>query len=282
MKIIGNIKKLSALSIAIAGVCGTIQSNAAVTDTVFFKSLPMVIVWGADNSAENSPSATPIVSDLVLLGGTAGTAGNDIITGNVFPFVTGTISAAPQAPGAAEGSLPAITGQVGTGGVLTDNAKSGVLNSADTMTAFGINATTAISFNAQSSAKSFYVASNAPFDIFANTGAVSTSGDFSALTASSINWAMSITPSGNDGLAFGASAQDPSTGGTGVVAIANLGALSTATKVFDGGRKTAASAGSIAAQSVKFNVVYSLNSGYDFSKGVGTISIPVTYTIYNP
>ena len=102
---------------------------------------------------------------------------------------------------------------------------------------------------------------------------------------------MAVTPSGNDGLAFGANAQDPSTGGTGVVTtIDSLDDISTQAKVFDGGRKTAASVGALAAQSVRFDSVYTLDSdtatagtqGYDLSMGVGTLQADVTYTVFVP
>jgi len=77
---------------------------------------------------------------------------------------------------------------------------------------------------------------------------------------------MSVTPSGDDGLAC------------------------TQSKVFDGGRKTAASTGALAAQSVRFDSVYTLDSdtatagtqGYDLSMGVGTLQADVTYTVFVP
>jgi hypothetical protein len=280
------LKKLSVLSLAVAGLLGTIQSNAAVQDTAFFRALPMVIVWGADAAAEGAPTANPVASDFVLLGGATGTVGSDIITGNVFPVITGTLTPAPQAPVATAGSLVSVTGQVALpagGGVLTDNAAVGVLNAADTMTAFGIQPATTVSFAANALKRSFYVASNAKFDLFAQSGAVAATGDFSALTAANISWSMAITPTGTDGaLAFGANAQDPTTGGTGVAAATNLGAFTAATKVFGGGRKTALTNGGVAAQSVRFDVTYGLVGGYNFALGAGTVSVPVTYTVYNP
>jgi hypothetical protein len=281
-----NLKKISALSLAIAGLLGTIQSNAAVTDVAFFRALPMVIVWGADAAAEGAPTANPVASDFVLLGGTAGTAGSDIITGNVFPVITGTLTPAPQNPVATTGSLVAVTNAAALpagGGVLTDNAAVGVLNAADSMTKFGIQSTTAVGIAANAVKRSFYVASNAGFDIFAQTGAVTTTGDFTTLNASSIGWSMAITVAGTDGgLAFGANAQDPTTGGTGILAGTTLNTFATPTKVFDGGRKTAATTGNLAAQSVRFDVTYALGSGYNFALGAGSIAVPVTFTVFNP
>lgn len=281
-----NLKKLSTLGLVTAGILGTIPVNAAVSDTAFFKALPMVIVWGADAAAEGTPTANPVASDFVLLNGTSGTAGSDIVSGNVFPVITGTLTPAPQAPVATSGSLVTIANPAALpagGGVLTDNATVGVLNAADSMTPFGIQSTTAVNFSANSLKHSFYVASNARFDLFAQAGAVTATGDFSALTPTNISWSMALTPSGTDGgLAFGANAQDPTTGGTGIAASTNLGSFSSATKVFGGGRKTALTNGGVAAQSVRFDVTYGLIGGYNFALGTGTVSIPVTYTVYNP
>ena len=35
------------------------NSYAGVTDIATFKALPMVVVWGADNFSENSPTPNP-------------------------------------------------------------------------------------------------------------------------------------------------------------------------------------------------------------------------------
>lgn len=281
------VKKLTALSLAIAGLLVSVQTNAAVQDTAFFRALPMVVVWGADASAEGAPTANPVASDFVLLVGTTGTAGSDIISpGNVFPVVTGTLTPASQTPVAGTGTLVSVTGQAAApagGGVLTDNAAVGFLNAADTMTAFGIQAATAITSPANTLKRSFYVASNSKFDLFAQTGAVTATGDFGALTAANLSWTMAITPAGTDGgLAFGANAQDPTTGGSGVSTATNLGAFTAPTKVYGGGRKTALTNGGLASQSVRFDVAYGLVGGYNFSLGAGTLSVPVTYTVYNP
>lgn len=279
-------KKITKISLAVVGFLLTMQSKAVVNDVAFFRALPMVIVWGADAAAEGSPTANPVASDLVLLGGTSGTAGNDIISGNVFPVITGTLNPAPQAPASTSGSIVTVSNPAALpagGGVFTDNAPTGVLNAADSFTKFGIQSTTSVGFATNSLKHSFYVASNTGFDIFAQTGTLTTTGDFSTLTASNINWSMLITVSGTDGgLAFGANAQDPTTGGSGIIAATTLNNFSSPTKVFDGGRKTAASAGSLASQSVRFDVTYGLVGGYNFALGAGSISIPVTYTVYNP
>jgi len=62
------------------------------------------------------------------------------------------------------------------------------------------------------------------------------------------------------------------------------------TKIFDGGRRTARTRGSLLEQAVSFNIRYALSltadasdkNSYDFSMGTGTIGADVTYTIYTP
>jgi hypothetical protein len=159
-----------------------------------------------------------------------------------------------------------------------------LLDAADTYTAFGLGATTALGFATGPQAHSFYVASNTAFDIFAQTGAATYTGSFTAVTVplTAITWSMAISTSGTDGAVVwgGASAQDPTTGGTGVIAPSNLNAFTASTKVFDGGRRTAAAAGAILAQSVRFTAQYGL--AYNLSMGTGSVSVPVTYTVFTP
>jgi hypothetical protein len=195
------------------------------------------------------------------------------------------MTAVPQAP--AGNSLLSVTNPAAApagGGVLTDAGTTGLLDAADTFTAFGLTATTGIGFASGPQAHSFYVASNAAFDIFAQTGAATYAGNFSVANVplTAITWSMTIATSGADGGVTwgGAAAQDPTTGGTGILAATNLNAFTTATKVFDGGRRTAAAAGAILAQSVRFTAQYGLN--YDLSMGSGSVSVPVTYTIFTP
>jgi hypothetical protein len=252
------------------------QANAVVTDYVYFRAAPIVMVW----AASSTPTAAPVIADFVMLTTASGTAGADLIAGtNVVPVVTGTMTAIPTAAPAGY-SLMSFTGAT-SGGVFTDNAATGELNAADALTETGLDATTDIGFAANTQQHSFYVASNAAFDVFALTGALTTTGDFSTLADSDISWSMAISTTGTDGaITYGANAQDPTTGGTGIIAATNLGSFSAQTKVFDGGRRTAASAGAIIAQSVRFTATYGL--AYDLSMGTGSVWVPVTYTIYTP
>jgi len=289
-----SLKKL-ALTGGIAASLMASTANASVIDRPFFQVLGVVVVWGGTDFDENAGTA-PVVSDFVLLTPASGSAGADLIDGNdVFSVVTGSLTPISDNGTAVDSTavFDPVTGET-TGGVFTDNGTAGVLDADDTLTAFGIDANTDVSGGLVGSHNSsFYVASNAAFDIFAQTTNVVATGDFltDGLDEENISFGMSVTPSGDDGLAFGANAQDPSTGGTGVVTtVDSLDDITTQGKVFDGGRRTAASVGNLAAQSVRFDSVYSLDSdtdtagvqGYDLSLGVGTLQADVTYTVFVP
>lgn len=274
-------KQVVAAAVAAALIVGTsVSADAAVTDRVYFSAAPIVLVWGTD--ASGNPA---VVSDFVLLTTATGTAGSDLIAANVIPVITGSMTAVPQTP--TGNSLMSVNNAAAApagGGAFTDAGTTGLLDAADTYTAFGLTATTSLGFTAAPHAHSFYVASNSAFDIFAQAGAATYTGNFSAgnVPLSAISWSMAISTSGTDGGVTwgGASAQDPTTGGTGLAAATNLGAFAAATKVFDGGRRTAAASGSILAQSVRFTAQYGLS--YDLSMGSGSVSVPVTYTVYTP
>ena len=287
-------KKLAlAGGLAASLVAGT--AYASVIDRPFFQVLGVVVVWGGTDFADNGGTA-PVVSDFVLLTPASGSAGADLIAGDVFSVVTGSLDPISGSGTGVDGTaaVDPITGAT-TGGAFTDGGTTaGVLDAGDTLAAFGLDANTDVASGLVASHNSsFYVASNAAFDIFAQTTNVVATGDFdtNGLDESNISFAMGVTVAGNDGLAFGANAQDPSTGGNGVeAAIDSLDDLNTQTKVFDGGQRTAASVGNLAAQSVRFDSVYSLDSdtaaagiqGYDLSQGVGTLSADVTYTVFVP
>jgi hypothetical protein len=275
-------QKTMFIALAMTGLSGGIATavNASVTDRVYFAAAPVVLVWGTDSAGNPA-----VVSDFVLLTTATGTAGADLIAANVIPVITGTMTAVPQTP--TGNSIFTVNNPAGApagGGVFADNVNTGLLDAADTYTAFGLGATTALGFATGPQSHSFYVASNAAFDIFAQTGTATYVGNFSAANAplTAITWSMAISTSGTDGAVVwgGASAQDPTTGGTGVIAATNLNAFTAATKVFDGGRRTAAAAGSILAQSVRFTAQYGL--AYNLSMGAGSVSVPVTYTVYTP
>jgi len=265
---------------------------ASVIDRPFFQVLGVVVVWGGTDFDDNGGTA-PVVSDFVLLTPATGTAGADLISGDVYSVVTGSLTPINSGDTAVSATavIDPVTGET-SGGVFTDNGTAGVLDAADTLTAFGIDANTDVDGLVSNHESSFYVASNAAFDIFAQSSNVVATGDFAGTyNDANISFDMAVTVSGNDGLAFGGNAQNPTGGATGVVTtIDSLDDISTQAKVFDGGQRTAASVGALAAQSVRFDSTYELDSdtgtvgvqGYDLSMGVGTLQADVTYTIFVP
>ncbi len=270
------LKKL-AIATGVAAAIAAPASQASIVDHPFFRVLGVVIVWGADNLG-----ASPIASDFVLMNSAGGAAGNDIIAGDVHAVVTGSLTAVPT--NTTDGSLIDITNPT-SGGVLTgDNAPTGFLDASDALTAFGLDTTTDVGLT-NAVTHSFYVASNTAFDIQAVTAADgANTGDLGALGLAGIGYDLAVTVSGDDGLAFGGNAQDPSAGGgTGPVTATDLNAINNSF-VFDGGQRTAASVGAIAGQSVRFDATYTLGgaAGYDLSQGTGLLAADVTYTISVP
>ncbi len=299
-----SLKKLAlAGGVAASLMAGT--AYASVIDRPFFQVLGVVVVWGAD-----STGTAPVVSDFVLLTPASGTAGADLISGDVTAVVTGSLT--PISATGVGGAGSDVSGAT-SGGVYSDDNANGVLDAGDTLSAFGIDSATDVDglVGPASHTSSFYVASNAAFDIYAEATGLGGSGElFDGTTYDDIKLAMGIEVSGNvvDGdaasLAFGSAAQDP-TGSATVLdpsdplglatlpsnngfdtAVLDLGDINgAATKVFQGGQRTAASVGSLSEQSVRFNSVYTLDSGaggYDLSQGAGTVFADVTYTVFVP
>ncbi len=254
-------------------------AQASIVDNPHFKVLGLVIVWGADAS-----NTAPVVSDFVIdtgTGSTAATSGDaDLISDDVHTVVTGSLTATPDS--LSNGSLLSVTDAT-SGGAFTDSGTTGQLDAADAFTAFGLDGTTDIDAGDAELASSFYVASNTAFAIDAEASEV-TATNFGL---DDVGFGMAVTQSGDDGLAFGSAAQFPHSGGaTGGVAgtVTTLDDLTTPANVFTGDQRTAASTGSIAAQSVRFDVTYTLGgtAGYDLSMGAGEIEADVTYTVFVP
>ena len=269
---------------------------ASVIDRPFFRVLGVVVVWGGDNFADAGGTA-PVVSDFVLLTPASGSAGVDLIGGDVYSVVTGTLD--PIRSDAS--SDPAIDPITGTGaGAYSDDNANGILDAGDSMTAFGLDGTSTLNVNSDMDPhlSSFYVASNAAFDIYAQATNFSATQDFGTtglnLTTENVAYdlAVSTTSSGGDPANFAASANAPATVGTVEATVTSLNDIDDGidVKVFDGLERTAASNGSIIQQSVRFDATYSLDfdlttdgiQGYDMASGVGTVSADVTYTVYVP
>ncbi|WP_371397052.1 hypothetical protein [Fretibacter rubidus] len=270
---------------ALALCAGT--AFAATVDHPYFRAGPVVIVFGGSDFQEQDFEA-PIVGDFLLLDNvSSGTAANDIITGDVyavnFPF--------DPIHGSEAGWPFEITGQT-FGGTYTSNPSFQVLDENDSYSAFGLDDDTDIDLlgNQQRFAW-FFVASNAAFDIFAQSNNLVATGDFSGLDYDNIRYRLIVRSPAS--ASIGQASQNPIPGGAGIV-LGNsfndtLDDLSGGpVKVFDGGRKTARIPGTIAQQAVGFASVYNLRgasingNNYDFSMGVGNLSADVIYTIYAP
>lgn len=260
---------------------------AAATDRPYFRAGPVVIIFGGSDFFENDFEA-PVVSDFYLLDDVAsGAQGNDIIAGDVFtvnfPF--------DPIHGEDAGWPFQITGQT-FGGTYTSNPSFQVLDENDSYSAFGLDDDTNIDLlGNQVRFAWFFVTSNAPFDIFAQTNNLIATGDFTGLDFSNIGYRLVVRAPASTSI--GQDAQDPSLGGGGIV-LGNSNAHTLGdmaggpTKVFDGGRKTARASGTIASQAAGFASVYRLlgaginGNNYDLSMGTGNLSADVIYTIYAP
>ena len=257
---------------------------ASIIDRPYFKVLGVVVVWGAEDYNENT-GAAPVASDFVLLTN-AGAIGEDLIADDGYTVVTGSLTPISDVGDNSTAGLAEtnpVTNATSGGVLVGDN--NGVLDAGDSLSAFGLDATNtdvgAGLVNTHTS--SFFVASNAAFEIHAQSTVAATTGDFTTMSEADISYAMSATTTnGAETVAFGSRAAVPA--GT-FPAVANLGAMVAAPiPVFQGTEKTAVSAGSLAQQSVRFDNTYTLGglSGYDLSMGVGTITADVTYTVYAP
>ena len=283
-------KFFKGLSWGLLGLAVLLSSaSASVIDRPFLRMGAVVIVWSASDFFEEDFEA-PLVHDFVLLDNvTPGSEGADIIEGDGvpvnFPFI-------PTSNGEEAGWPFQITGQT-FGGVYNNNPSFQLLDAADSYTAFDVNNNTDIDLlGANTRFGFFFVTSNTAFDIYAQANNLSATGDFTGLGYENITFnLLHFSPTSPT---IGGLSQDPSVGGAGVVIGANgqnstLDDLTaTPTKVFDGGRRTARSRGSIAQQAVGFAPVYQLRgapingNNYDLSLGVGKLGAEVIYTIYAP
>lgn len=247
-------------------------AEASVLDNLFFKVLGLTLVWGAD-----SGGTAPVVSDFVLMTSASGTSGDDITPGDVHTVITGTLDPVPVSAAADEGFPVEVVNQT-SGGVFVDDG-DGVLDPGDTLSAFGIDTTTDLATDSTSLQRSFYVASNTAFDINASAAVA---GNTLSAALSDVGFSCDgVSLSGTDGvITYGGNNQDPAVGGAGFTCPADLSGLSGGSIIFDGGQATAASVGTIATQSVRFDFTYDFL--YDLSMGVGEFDVDVTYTVFVP
>jgi hypothetical protein len=262
-----------------------ISAHAELIDRPHFEREGLVIVWAAD-----ATGAVPMVSDFILDtgNGTSATGSGDIdlIASDAYAVVTGTLVSTQDGVASATGGMPFLLTNTDSGTIDTDTNGDGIVSGADAFTSFGIQSLSDARVDAVRQSSSFYVASNVPFAIDAQAFTPSTFTEFILLLITRMQ--LSVTQAGDDGLAFGASAQLPHSGGAaaGVAPSLRLWDLRTAQNVFTGNQRTAAGPGSLADQSVRFDAEYSIAAanlnGYDLSLGTFDFQVEVVYTVYVP
>lgn len=258
---------LAGAALAVSSATLAAPANASIIDRPHFKVLGVVIVWGA-NDADGS---TPIATDFVI----GDAADTDLIAADGRTVVTGSLTPTADAAGVAAAgfnSLDLNGTEIGDG--------DGDLDLNDTFAAFDVTGAT-LTGGALVYDSSFYVASNTVFGITADVVSSTVSGDF---TLADVGYALSSTQTGTDGaLTFGGNAND--VGASGVFTTpADLGAFAGPQTVFTSSERTAAAAGSIVSQSVRFDAEYTLGgvAGYDLSQGAGTVEAELAYTVFVP
>lgn len=279
------------------GLCLGIASSLAtpavadVVDRPYFKASAIVVVIGATEDEANG-GLSPVAVDFNLLTpASSGSAAPDLIAddGFVFNANSGFDAGHDFSGGASRLDINNET----SGGAFGNGGDLDYLEASDSLTSFGLDSDTDINVRAARNVSRFLVASNAPFDLFAEASNLTTTGDFTALDYENIGFRMLLNRTGGSGPGrWGTRAQNPAIGGDGIdSSINDLSDLSAGpTKVFDGGRRTARFTGTLLEQSVSFNIRYSLAAqadsahinGYDLSMGAGTIGADMTYTIYTP
>ncbi|MEO1404925.1 MAG: hypothetical protein AAFV54_00360 [Pseudomonadota bacterium] len=260
--------------------------HAGVRDNPAFNVHGLVVVWGSDGF--DTTGNTPVVSDFVIDTGTGTTAASsgdvDIINGDVHTVVTGSLMATQDATNSTNGSPFRVQRVVG-GGFTTDFNGNGVTDPGDTFNPFQIRANSDINTRRAELETSFYVASNTAFAIDAQATPLNGTTPF---VFNRMRLRLRVTASGtDDGFSFGNAAQFPHSGGTAGGVQNGFRRLSTIEtnprRVFDGNQRTAVAPGSIADQSVRFDVTYRYNSGnIDLSDGVIQAAAEVIYTVYVP
>ncbi|MEM1105216.1 MAG: hypothetical protein AAGH87_02415 [Pseudomonadota bacterium] len=259
-------------------------AGATVSDRAGFGVSGAVIVWSADEGG-----AAPTVVDFVIdtgNGATGAASGDtDLIAEDTNTVVTGTLLSTFDSPASA-GTMPFRIEDAAGGDFITDSNGDGIANASDSFSAFNLTPQTGARVDATTSRSSFYVASNVPFAIDAQSQFGGPNTDLIFLFITSLD--MEVTRTGDDGVPFGSKAQFPHSAGPqgGVTAFPNLLSLLPGRNVFTGNQRTAFEPGSIADQSVRFDLAYSVGAqslqGYDMSLGTFDFEVEITYTVYIP
>lgn len=276
---------LRIIAALLAGSLMAAPALASPVDKVRVRVLGVVVVWGAD--AADPGAGVPVVSDFVVNTGTGNTAATstdaDLIAGDVHTVVTGSLIPVSNSWNDSQGAPIILQNLQGSPNFLTDTNADGVTSDEDSFSAFRIRAASDTNIRRMEIWSSFYVASNVNFNI---DGQATPSPGTTPADLQRVRVTLSTTLNGDDGLAFGGAAQYPHTAGPSGGSQANNRQLSTMIvprRVFVGNRRTAASRGTLAGQSVRFDLRYRYNFGNtDLSEGVLDVGATVVYTIYVP
>lgn len=250
----------------------------AMTDMVDrpqFRVDGVAIVWAADSSGN-----TPIVSDFIIEDGGTNT---DLIGTDVHTVVTGSLDALDGSFPDGAGATLRVQDIPGSGNQTTRQGDRFTSDS-DTLNAFQLDSTTDVRTIRSDILSSFYVATNKAFNIDVTASAMGDPADLNL-----IRLRMLMTESGtDDGLSFGSAAQIPHSGnandsGMQWSGYRRLSLLTGGSDIFRGDRRTADTPGSIADQSVRFDLDYRWNTGnIDLSDGTFDVEAEVIYTVYIP
>ncbi|MEM9739431.1 MAG: hypothetical protein AAF829_06140 [Pseudomonadota bacterium] len=265
---------------ALAGLMLPLGAGADIQDRPGFNVQGAVIVWSADEGG-----SAPTVVDFII--DSASGTGNDadLIAEDTHTVVTGTLLSTFDAPNSA-GTMPFRIEDTGGGDFVTDTNSDGITNADDSFSPLDLDQNTAARVDGTTSRSSFYVASNVPFSIDAQSQFGGPNTDLIFLFITSLN--MEVTLSGDDGLAFGSQAQFPHSAGPqgGVTSFPNLFSLLFGQNIFTGNQRTAVGRGTLADQSVRFDLAYSVGAqslqGYDLSLGTFDFEVEITYTVFIP
>ncbi|MCR9195918.1 MAG: hypothetical protein NXH88_14365 [Hyphomonas sp.] len=258
-----------------AGLSLSQTSMGSVIDRPHFNVDGVAIVWAADASG-----TTPIVSDFIIDSGGADT---DLINGDAYTVITGSLAATDNAFPHGTGATLRIQNSPGGG---NQNTRQGdrFTSATDVLNPFRLNGATDVRTIRSDILTSFYVATNKAFNIDVIAAPVSDPADLNLIRVR-----MRMTQSGtDDGLAFGSAAQIPHSGNTNRSGVQwngyrRLSTLTAGRDIFRGNRRTAASPGTIADQSVRFDLDYRWNTGnIDLSDGTFDVEADVIYTVYIP
>lgn len=258
-----------------AGLCLSQTSMGSVVDRPHFNVDGVAIVWAAD-----ATGTAPIASDFIIDSGGADT---DLINGDVHTVITGSLAASDNAFPDGTGAALRIQNVPGAGNQTTRQGDR-FTSASDVLNPFRLGGATDVRTIRSDILTSFYVATNKAFNIDVIAAPVGDPADLNLIRVR-----MRMTQSGtDDGLAFGNAAQFPHSGNTNRSGVQwngyrRLSTLTAGRDIFRGNRRTAASPGTIADQSVRFDLDYRWNTGnIDLSDGTFDVEADVIYTVYIP